>query len=76
MSAEAHTGQWLVQGNDVANGSLSSHIAGDPHVVELRRIASDVVVLAMPPDRAAGLRARFGNRLVIEPNRDLIPPIS
>jgi hypothetical protein len=69
-------GQWLIQGNDVANGSLSSHIAGDPQVVQLRRIASDVVVLAMPADRAAELRARFGNRLVIEPNSELIPPMS
>lgn len=67
--------QWLVQGNDVATGSLIDHIASDPNIRQLQRIATDVVVLSMSPDRAAQLRTQFGNRLVIEKNKDLIPPM-
>jgi hypothetical protein len=66
--------QWLVQGGDVASGSLFNHIAGDPNVRQIQRVAPDIVVLSMSPDHAARLRTRFGSRLVIEPNRDLIPP--
>ena len=67
--------QWLVQGDDVASGSLFNHIAGDPNVHQIQRVAPDIVVLSMSPDHAARLQTRFGNRLVIEPNRDLIPPV-
>jgi hypothetical protein len=67
--------QWLVQGKDVASGSLFSHIGGDPNVRQIRRIAQDIVVLSMSPEQAAQLQARFGRRLVIEPNADLIPPV-
>ena len=67
--------QWLVQGDDVASGSLFNHIGGDPDVREIQRVAPDIVVLSMSSDQAARLRARFGSRLVIEPNRDLILPV-
>ncbi len=66
--------QWLVQGNDVATGSLLDHIAHEPDVEQIQRLAPDVVLLSMSADGAAKLRARFGGRLLIEPNSDLIPP--
>jgi hypothetical protein len=44
-------------------------------VRQIQRVAPDIVVLSMSPDHAARLQTRFGNRLVIEPNRDLIPPV-
>jgi hypothetical protein len=66
--------QWLVQGDDVASGSLSDHIAGDPDVRQIARIAPDIVVLSMPGNHVKRLKDRF-SRLVIEPNEDLIPPV-
>ena len=67
--------QWLVQGDDVASGSLFNHIAGDPNVRQVQRVAPDIVILSMSPDQVARLQTQFGSRLVIEPNRDLIPPV-
>jgi hypothetical protein len=66
--------QWLVQGDDVASGALSDHIASVPDVRQMARIAPDIVVLSMPGDHVKRLRDRF-SRLVIEPNKDLIPPV-
>jgi hypothetical protein len=54
---------------------LFNHIAGDPNVHQIQRVAPDIVILSMSPDHAARLQTRFGNRLVIEPNRDLISPV-
>jgi hypothetical protein len=66
--------QWLVQGEAVSSGAVTSHIAGDPNVTEVGRLAKDVVVLSMSPDRAALLGTQFVGCLVIERNRDLVPP--
>lgn len=67
--------EWLVQGDAVATGSLFDHIAQEPDVKNVQRVAPDIVVLSMPSTAVARLRMVFGQRLVIEPNNDLIPPM-
>jgi hypothetical protein len=67
--------EWLVQGDAVTTGSLFDHIAQEPEVKHVQRIAPDMVVLSMPSTAVARLRTVFGQRLVIEPNNDLTPPM-
>ena len=67
--------EWLAQGDAVTTGSLFDHIAQEPDVKQVQRVAPDMVVLSMPPTAAARLRTAFGQRLVIEPNNDLTPPM-
>ena len=63
--------RWIVQGEEVSSGRLAEHIKTDSEIEEIRKIASDVVVLSMSPERAERLKAEFGNRLLIEPDVDL-----
>lgn len=67
--------EWLVQGDAVTNGSLFDHITQDPDVKNVQRVAPDMVVLSMPSTAVERLRTAFGQRLVIEPNNDLTPPM-
>ena len=67
--------EWLAQGDAVSTGLLFDHIAQDPDVMPLERVAPDMVVLSMSPTAAEGLRTVFGQRLVLEPNDTLIPPM-
>lgn len=67
--------EWLAQGDAVSSGSLFDHIAKEPGVKPLQRVAPDTVVLSMSSTAAAGLRTVFGRRLVIEPNSSLTPPM-
>ena len=48
--------QWSVQGDDVASGSLFNHIAGDPNVRQIQRVAPDIVVLSMSPTMPLAFR--------------------
>ena len=66
--------EWLVQGDMVTIQSLFDHIAQEPDVNNVQRIAPDTVVLSMPPAVVARLRMVFGSRLVIEPNNDIALP--
>jgi hypothetical protein len=71
---ESESAQWIVQGADVASGSLSAAIKDDPAVRAVRRIGADVMVLHMSQERAEKLRAQFG-RLAIEIDQSLNPPL-
>lgn len=67
--------EWLAQGDAVVTGSLFDHIAQEPGVKSLQRVAPDTVVLSMSSKAAGELRTVFGQRLVIEPNDNLTPPM-
>jgi len=66
----AHS-RWIVQGKAVTSGALAKHIEGDSEVLQLSRIAPDVVVLAMSEDRARRLGSELPG-LLIDPDADLI----
>jgi hypothetical protein len=63
--------RWIVQGTGVSSGRLAERIRWDPEITEGRRIASDVVVLLMSPQKARELRNEFAEQLVIELDADL-----
>ena len=67
MSDEAK--QWIVQGDAVSSGKLAERIAADPEIRSIRHIARDMVVLAMPPDRAELLKRELD--LLVEPDEFL-----
>jgi hypothetical protein len=67
--------EWLVQGVDVASGRMLQSIDGDPEVKQVAAIASDVAVLQMSSTRAEKLKAEFGNRLIVEKNRQIPTPM-
>ena len=75
MSDHEPAREWLAQGDAVSTGSLFDHIAREPGVESLQRVAPDTVVLSMSSTAAAELRTVFGQRLVIEPNNTLTPPM-
>ena len=62
--------QWIVQGGAVSSGLLEEHIASDSEIKQLRRIASDVLVLEMTSDRAQQLKTKFAD-LSVEPDEEL-----
>jgi hypothetical protein len=64
----------LVQSDAATIGALREFVDADPEAALLQHIAPDAVVLSASPDAQQRLRARFGSRLLIEPNADLTPP--
>jgi len=69
----SESAQWIVQGSDVATGSLSAAIKDDPAVRPVRQIGHDVMILHMSQERADKLQAQFA-RLAIEKDQSLSPP--
>ena len=63
--------RWIVQGDGVASGRLAEHLKTDSEITQVKRVARDVVVLAMPSEHAERLKKEFGDQLVIEPDVDL-----
>ena len=70
MTNRTQSRRWIVQGAAVSSGALARYIADDPEVKQLRQIASDVVVLDMPADRARRLGSEVPD-LIIEADAEL-----
>jgi hypothetical protein len=60
----------MVQGPDVASGTLLTHVEADPGIRIVKRISPDTVVLAMSAERAQRLRADF-TREIVEVDADV-----
>ena len=63
----------LVQGEAVTSGRLENFIKSNPdiHIPPDGKVAADVVVLMMSPERAELLKTEFGDELIVEPNADV-----